>query len=61
MVCACECGICKAKYILMGVYCSCEGMQCGVLCFVKYLMIMDKDVRVVVGRRQCDDCGFLLF
>ena len=36
---------------------------CGVLCFVKYLMIVDKDVRVAVGWRQGvvvdgGDCGW---
>ena len=26
LVCACECGICGVKCILMGVLCSCEGL-----------------------------------
>ena len=52
LVCACECGICGVKCILMGVYCFYEGLWCGVLCFVKYLMNVDKDVRVAVGWRQ---------
>ena len=48
----------------MGVYyCSCEGLWSGLLCFVEYIMIVDKDVRVVFGWRQgvvvdgCD-CGW---
>ena len=49
LVCACECGICGANCIVMGVYCSCEWLWCGVLCFVNYLMIVDKDERVAVG------------
>ena len=63
LVCVCECGICGTKCVLMRGYCSCEGLWCGVLCFVKYSMIMDKDVSVVVGWRQGvvvdgDDCGW---
>ena len=54
------------KCILMGVYyCTCEGLWSGVLCFVKYIMIVDKDVRAVFGWRHgvvvdgCD-CGMVL-
>ena len=61
LVCACECGICGAKCILLGVVLPLKFglvVMWGVV-FVKYVTIVDKDV--VEWRRGVvvdgDDCG----